>query len=318
VGIILSVDDTRVDEIILHCPGLIDLRLGTLLYLSQDVSKTDRAIGSLSKLKVLRRYKLFADSIPNSEKGTTSPYGSVALRELVDVNPPYPTGPDGQLADAIRRSSASLEVLLLRSLIHDSPVLDLTWTLDPFFSPDVAPIYPLSPTLYSLPPTSLWLTNLTRLELSLELTPDSLELMASLLPRLALVHLGVGVNTGRLLSYVNLKTLKSLYARIVRPKDFEFFCQAVLSSTSCNIEALFLVRVSRSQELFAVLNQLPLKRLVLCSMGNTTLLQVFPQLNLSQLQVLSVIDNEYNWGTETALAGKERGIYRRFQISDGP
>jgi hypothetical protein len=45
-------------EIICLCPELVDLRLGSQASDSEGVPKIDQAIGSLFKLKLLRRYKL--------------------------------------------------------------------------------------------------------------------------------------------------------------------------------------------------------------------------------------------------------------------
>ncbi|KAG0047424.1 hypothetical protein BGZ90_007892, partial [Linnemannia elongata] len=125
-GWISGFDDSRLAEIISLCPGLVDVRLGVIAYDSHDIPKVDRALGSLSKLKILHRCRLYDDR--NVEiKDTTAPYGTVALRELMEYGAPYPTGPTGLLEAAILRSAATLEVLVLHAQ-NKKRCLDLAQT----------------------------------------------------------------------------------------------------------------------------------------------------------------------------------------------
>ncbi|KAF8940679.1 hypothetical protein BGZ47_007665, partial [Haplosporangium gracile] len=107
-GGITSLDDSRLAEIITLCPGLVDVRLGRITGASRNISKVDRALGSLSRLEILHRYRLY-HGFDVEIKDTTAPYGAVALRELIDFGMPYPAGPTGLLEAAIRRSAATLE-----------------------------------------------------------------------------------------------------------------------------------------------------------------------------------------------------------------
>ncbi|KAG0376241.1 hypothetical protein BGX24_008036, partial [Mortierella sp. AD032] len=162
---ITGFEDYRLADIIRHCPHLVDLRLGGPTYRGFEVPKIDQAISSLSKLVALHRYRLHEESsLPPAINGT-APYGTTALRELVDFVLPYPTGPNGLLERAIRRSSDTLEVLLLRSKADTA--LNLVDALGPFSAA----------TNYSRLP----LPKLTHLELPSELTPASFELMSSIL-----------------------------------------------------------------------------------------------------------------------------------------
>ncbi|KAK3845729.1 MAG: hypothetical protein J3R72DRAFT_418335 [Linnemannia gamsii] len=267
LDVITSIDDSRAADIIRHCPHLVDLRLGTPSSWSCAVPKIDQAIGSLSKLAVLHRYCLHDESSsPPEIKNDTAPYGSVALRELVDLVLPYPTGPNGLLESAIQRSSDTLEVLMLRK--KDRIALNMVDALGPFSAA----------TNHSRLP----LPKLTHLELPSELTPASFELMATILARLPLLHFDVMRQTCRLLAYVNFSVLKSLSLFAPEEDIMNTFSDTVLKLSSCQIESLYLASVPMTPGVVDVLSLL----------------------NLSQLQVLTIEDNGYNWMAEEALAGR--------------
>ncbi|KAG0253100.1 hypothetical protein BGZ95_006408, partial [Linnemannia exigua] len=210
-----STDDSRVAGIIRHCPHLVDLRFGTPTLKSNDMPKIDQAIGSLSKLTVLHRYLLYGGSIvPPEIKNDTAPYGTVALRELFDLVLPYPSGPGGLLESAIRRSSDTLEVLILQSRVGG----DVDW---------VDALGPLSTATNQRPPLS-----------------------------------------------------------------------------NCQIESLNLGSVPMTAGLLDVLSFLPLKRLYIGHLELSDMWMILQRLNLSQLQVLTIYNDEYDWAAEEALASR--------------
>lgn len=159
-------------EIISLCPDLVDVRLCSLLYYSPGVPKVDRFLRSLTKLDTLHRYYLNDDTtVSLTIKDTTAPYGTVALHEIMDLGMPYPTGSTGLLEAAIQRSATTLEVLVLRSKT----------------APRALNLVPTKETLPSTPHGSgLPFLRLTHLELLVDMTTDSLDLMAQLLPDLSL------------------------------------------------------------------------------------------------------------------------------------
>ncbi|KAK3845713.1 MAG: hypothetical protein J3R72DRAFT_520879 [Linnemannia gamsii] len=231
-----SIHDSRAADIIRHCPHLVDVRLGGPTIVGFEVPEIDQAIGSLSKLAVLHRNLLYEkSSSPPEIKNGTAPYGTVALRELVDFVLPYPTGPKGLLESAIRRSSDTLEVLLLRTKADTA--LNLVDALGPFSAA----------TNHSRPP----LPKLTHLELPSDLTPASFELMSSIL-----------------------------------------------------IESLYLVSVPMTPGLLDVISFLPLKRLYIFESEDSSMTKILQLLNLSQLQVLTIDDDRYDWAAEEVLAGR--------------
>ncbi|KAG0252223.1 hypothetical protein BGZ95_006684, partial [Linnemannia exigua] len=135
------------------------------------VPETDKTIGSLSKLVVLHRYRVYSQSeSPPEIKNDTAPYGTVALREFVDFDLPYPPG---LFESALRRSSDTLEVLMLQT--KAGTVLNLVEALGSFSAATNHSFLPLP--------------KLTHLGLPSDLTPVSFELMASILGRLPLTHL---------------------------------------------------------------------------------------------------------------------------------
>ncbi|KAG0075745.1 hypothetical protein BGZ90_009538 [Linnemannia elongata] len=292
-GIIYTSDETRLIEIIYLCPWLVDLRLGWLEFCSQDLVKLDRAISSLSKLETLYRYYLHSRPLSISKfSNDAAPYGSRALKELVDYGLPYPTGPAGLLEDAIGRSSSTLGVLmLLPSAISNPPILDLA-----------ALCNPLSPSVPAGPP---FLARLTHLELLVNMTSDSLALMASLLPSLRLIHFGVNELTSGLLDKVNFTFLRSLRVSDAADSFLGSFYERVLSSPrSCQIHTLRFRIAIRSQSLLDVLGVLPLRRIFLKNITNNNLTEILQWLNFSQLKVLTVHGDDYNWDAEAVLAGR--------------
>ncbi|KAF9131523.1 hypothetical protein BGW39_001699 [Mortierella sp. 14UC] len=112
IGDVDSNDADRLVDIITHCTCLVDLRVGSAEAGSPFLSKVDLAISTLSKLKALHRYRLYRpDVLFNEIPDNAAPYGSVALKELVDTSMSFPSDPTGLLECAIRRSVATLEVL---------------------------------------------------------------------------------------------------------------------------------------------------------------------------------------------------------------
>ncbi|KAG0066349.1 hypothetical protein BGZ90_001445, partial [Linnemannia elongata] len=106
LGGINGFDDSRLAEIICLCPGLVDVGLGSVATNSHGILKVDRALGLLQKLKILHRCRLYED-YDIEIKDTTAPYGTVALREIMEYGAPYPTGPTGLLEAAIQRSAGT-------------------------------------------------------------------------------------------------------------------------------------------------------------------------------------------------------------------
>jgi len=292
-------DDSKAADIIRHCPHLVDLRLSAPSVLGHEVPKVDQAIGSLSKLAILHRHYLHYNSAsPPEIKNDTAPYGTVALRELVDFVLPYPAGPNGLFESAIRRSSDTLEVLMLRTKAET--VLNLVDALGPL----------LAATNHSRLP----LSKLTHLQLPSNLSPGSFELMASIVARLPLIHLDVSRHTCRLLNYINLQGLKSLSLFAPEAEVMDTFSCTVLESLSCQIESLCLLSVPMTPHFLGVLGVFPLKRLYINGSRGSDMTKFLQLLNLSQLQVLTIGDDGYDWAAEKILAGRSTEFLDGFML----
>lgn len=283
--------DSQLACIISHCPHLIDLRLGTL-FSSDGVPAIDRAIGSLSKLLALHRYNLYDWMTSPEVENNVAPYGRTALRELVDVDLAYPAGPAGLLEDAIFRSSATLEVLILGDK-RGAIVLDLVDTLSPMLSAAKA---------FGVP-----LARLTHLQIAVSLTPTSLYLMASILPSLSLVHLHVSKRECSLMAHANFCTLKSLYIKSPERDALEAFSDAIFKSSSCEMESLYLDFVPTTPGLLGILSVLSLKRLHIRNIKDKqdgSMTEILQLLNLTEMQVLTIGYAVYSWEAEKVLAGR--------------
>ncbi|KAF9155946.1 hypothetical protein BG015_007977 [Linnemannia schmuckeri] len=234
-GLIRAVDDSRLAGIITHCPQLIDLILSWIAWNSSEtVPKVDHATGTMAKLETLYRNCISKESLPTADVYNAASYGATPLRELVDHGMPFSLSPSGLLEKAILRSSHTLEALLLYSWVVENRILDLTR----FFIP--------SPRTQA---DRLPFTRLTHLHLFIDMTSASLEQMASILSRIALVHLGVTKSTGGLLSHVNLNVLKSLYIKDTRDNSLKSFYWSVFRSLTCQIDTLRLTGVSMTMRL---------------------------------------------------------------------
>lgn len=297
---IYTVDDSRLANIISLCPHLVDLRLGAQALESEGVPKIDMVIGSLSKLEVLHRYNLYPQSLPfkGASRNVPMPYGSIALRELVEFGPFF-YGDSYMLERAIEQSLATLEVLLLYldGITYRNLYLDSMAALSSSV-PHAGD--------HSIP------CRLTRLEFSVPLARESLLLMASVLPSLPLVHLGVDERTSSLLAHVNLAPLKSLSVRGLANDDLVHLCRAI--SLPSQVESLRLGSISTTQGLLAVLEAVPLRQLRLDDMSHFTLLEILPRLNLSQLQVLTLSLSEFTSNIDNILATRRPDLVDGFDL----
>ncbi|KAF9132307.1 hypothetical protein BGW39_000413 [Mortierella sp. 14UC] len=296
LGAINIVDDTRLAEIILLCPHLADLRLGCREYISFPIPNVDRAIGTMSKLKTLHRYCLFNEAVTADEINEyTAPYGSTALTELVDHILPYPIGVHGLLQDAIQRSFATLEILFLQSNLPKQ-ILQLT-SLSDLISSHRMPF-----------------TRLTHLELIMNMTPATLNMLTLILPKLVLVHLSVGYSSCCLVAHVNLKFLRSLLLKdisqgTIDPRDF-----TRLWSGQHQIESLKVHKVWKGGEAIDVLTVYPLRRLYLLKMPIEDMRRTLKLMNVSRLQMLSIFTEEYDDSMEAILAARSAEFAEEFVL----
>ncbi|KAF9906140.1 hypothetical protein EC991_000936 [Linnemannia zychae] len=294
IGVINAADDSRLADIISHCPGLVDLRLGSLETPSHGIPKIDQVIGSLSKLESLHRYQLYTTQLPADKiRSDATPYGNVALRELVDYCLPY--GAIDLLEAAIRRSAESLELLALNC--------DFTghvFNMDRVFPSALASVQPLSKLKY--------------LALTLDLNYSSIRLLKSILPGLLLSHFEADERTSLLLPHIDLSSLKSITLTRLTVKNFDQFSNRVFWEPSCQINALTLGFMSEPLRDVGVLCQLPLKRLHLYQMGSDNLIRILQNIYLPMLETLIIVDGGYTWEVEAFLAARSSDFSSGFVV----
>lgn len=147
------------------------------------------------------------------------------------------------------------------------------------------------------------------------MTPGSLALMTSLLQGLPLVHFGMNDLTSRLLDKVSLTSLRSLRVSDATDRFLGSFYKRVPSSPhSCQIQLLRFSIAMRSQGLLDVLGVLSLRQLFLKSVSKNILIEVLQWLNFSQLKVLTVNGDDYNWDAEAVLARRSAEFADGFEL----
>ncbi|KAF9139766.1 hypothetical protein BG015_001911 [Linnemannia schmuckeri] len=307
-GQVIEGDLSRLTNILLLCPELIDLRLtGDLRMNSEHVvnpmdTGLHHAIYSLKKLQRLH--------VVNWDLPSTSAYGGyrawsdpVSLKELVCTT----WGLDQAFVEnSIRRSHVDLEVLVILDLSVAGGRVDLT----PLAANSEDALSSLGVERRVSDPQidEIYFSKLTHLDLQAPLTPSSLKYLSSIMPRLNLVHFGCNQQTLSLLDVCNFITLKSLsitYARIAKLGKLR---DVVLDpSKGCQIQSLRICGLNDYDYGFVdIVKILPLQRLHLLYIGSSTLVAMLGALNLSQLQVVSIQGASYCGAAEASLASRSQ------------
>ncbi|KAG0369077.1 hypothetical protein BGX24_002560 [Mortierella sp. AD032] len=260
---------SRLENILSHCPELIDLRLTsdmTLNYAQPDSNEmgwslhtTICALRKLQRLRVTGWCRNWANKYANHSWKNVVP-----LQELVVVV----SAMDPLFVQAtVQKSLEVLEVLIL----YDSTIMDSTLDFVP-------KSFPAS--------NQRLLARLTHLDLQIQMTHDSLELFSSFLPTLSLVHFGVRFDTISLLRYCDIASLKSL--SVSGLSDFRSLADEVKALDGrCQIQSLrihVLSQGTKNNDLSDLLSLLPLTRL---HMGSVEV-PFIGDLNLSELEILSL------------------------------
>ncbi|KAF9097510.1 hypothetical protein BGX23_008588 [Mortierella sp. AD031] len=187
-------DTPRLVNIIQHCPGLVDLRLGSHTVISDVHLPLYRAICSLKKLQVLHLYTL-CDKISDYQASTL--HVPEAMRDVVfegDMCKSF-------FRNAIRGSMATLEVLSL-DVNHRINSVDVDANL--FFLPKSFNWDPYMANISFQPSDNVFFSKLSYLDVS-SLSNASIEFLVSVLPRLSLVHFGAGSHTNELLPHYGMR-----------------------------------------------------------------------------------------------------------------
>ncbi|KAF9906063.1 hypothetical protein EC991_001071 [Linnemannia zychae] len=305
-------------KILTFCPNLADLRLGDFIYWSKIRQELAAVIAAMTHLRTLHLYGVRTES-GGYISGILSAFATRGcLKELVcyvgRVN-------ERELSEAIRSLPRTLEVLVVEQV--QTPLLDLVLVVPAAsvagesrystpFNPGLLQA-PSSPTLLSAP-----FSRLTHLDLNAQLTPISIDFLASALMDLNLVHLGITSHTKDLLSHVNFNTLRSISLLKFEEADLSPLFDYTRSCTShqCQLETLSLLLCNFASiwPIASLLSTLALKRLQLSLLSSTELKAVLDALNISRLEVLMLVRCQYDWTTEEILAVKRAKFTRQLML----
>ncbi|KAG0370286.1 hypothetical protein BGX24_002065 [Mortierella sp. AD032] len=308
-------------KILILCPNLVDLKLGDYIIWSKICPDLTAVIAAMTQLRSLHLYRIQTESGGFISGILSALAMSGSLRELVcyagRIN-------ERELSEAIRSLSRTLEVLVVEQV--QTPFLDLfpvvaTPTVTGFTNlnvfvpelPSSSPPPPLSPSTSLSNPFS----RLTHLDLNAELAPTSLEFFTSALMGLNLFHLGLTSHTKVLLSHVNLNTLRSIslfkFEQLDLKPLFDFIISFNNTDNQCQLETLSLLLCGYSSS-WPNAPLLTLKRLQLSRLCRTELMAFLSALNLSRLEVLMLVQCQYDWTTEEILAAKRVNFTQQLMV----
>ncbi|KAG0270940.1 hypothetical protein BGZ95_001341 [Linnemannia exigua] len=287
-------EQLRLMRILSSCPNLADLRLGDYINWSKIGPELTTVIAAMTQLRALHLYGVRTES-GGSISGILSAFAARGcLRELVcyvgRIN-------ERELSETIRNLSRTLEVLVVEQV--QTPFLDLVptptivgFTHSPFAS------------------LSTPFSRLTHLDLNAQLTQSSIDILARVLMDLNLVHLGITSHTKDLLSHVNFKSLRSISLLKFEESDlsplFDFIGSFNNTPHQCQLETLSLLLCSFASPwpIASLLSTLTLKRLQLGHLSRAELIVILNALDFSRLEVLMIVECQYDWGVEEILAVK--------------
>ncbi|KAF9332645.1 hypothetical protein BGZ91_011622, partial [Linnemannia elongata] len=321
-------DEPRLIGILSLSPGLADLRLGSFAYFSEGCPNLSRAIEALPKLQSL--HLQYMSSVVNGasaggaskftwDKPDCPPYGINRLRELVCGGVSFDVD---LLEDVARRSSTLLEVLALRSADDQVRPFNLYPTDSKIL---LSRRDDSSSPLYTVEPIERPFSNMTHLDLRVQLTKPSMDLLASVLPRLELVHFGANGATKDLLRYINYASLKSIWLAEMDDYDLRPFYDAVFSDhirnprhpPSSQIESMRVSKITGFDNVSSLVRSIPLKRLQMIDCSQNDLVDALNVVNLSRLQELSIFQQSYEWPTEAVLAPRSNEFTEELVVKYG-
>lgn len=321
-------DEPRLIGILSLSPGLADLRLGSFTYFSEGCPNLSRSIEALPKLQSLHLQYMSsvvkganAGGAPNfvQDKPDCPPYGINRLRELACIGVSFNVD---LLEEVARRSSTLLGVLALRSADDQVRPFNLCPTDSKAL---LSQLDDLSSPPYTIEPTEQPFSKMTHLDLRLQLTKPSMDLLASVLPRLDLIHFGVNGATKDLLRYINYASLKSIWLAEMDDTDLRPFHDAVFSNhikddrhlPSSQIESMRVSKITGLKILSSLVRSIPLRRLQIIDCSHYDLVDALLNVDLSRLQELSIFQTSYEWSTEAVLASRSNEFTEELVVKYG-
>ncbi|KAF9900739.1 hypothetical protein EC991_006931 [Linnemannia zychae] len=290
LNVIEPADQVRLANILTSCPNLVDLRIGSFSSQRKMHPTLYLAIASLKMIKNLHIYSMDAglpvtNLLGDSPKWEDVPLSTDALKGLVSTGCVMNRT---KLEGLIQASSGILEVLVLEFTEKEREIVELAPAQYREYASSSQQQHRHSIT--ALGRSARPFSKLTHLHLGTGITEASIELLASVVWNLSLVHFGADEHSKRLLKYVNFASLKSLSLTDLTEYDLHPIFEAFLDEKRpCQLERMDLKIVGTLQSTLAdILHAIPLKRLELVAFERKSLLKILPVVNLTRLEVLSI------------------------------
>ncbi|KAG0329973.1 hypothetical protein BGZ99_009417 [Dissophora globulifera] len=267
-----SSDQSRLANILNHCPNLVELKMGSGTGTWSEIHpELSMALSSLKCLQLLHLFKIRDENggaIKNLLLNVAT--ATVVLRELVLVDVVLD---DQDRQEAIQAFANTLEVAIFDGVrIRLDLVPILGQELSSASSSDAA--HNVDSTMVGMLESMALVKSarslkaspfrqLTQFSLQGIYSPDSMELLALTLPHLYLTHLGLGENGEDLLQHVNYDTLRSLYLHGMSGSKLQLLWDLMPST---QIDTLSLDELFEIEDLPKQLKGISLRRLWISSM----------------------------------------------------
>ncbi|KAF9930434.1 hypothetical protein FBU30_000485 [Linnemannia zychae] len=317
LNVIESADQVRLANILTSCPHLVDLRLGSFSSERRMHPTLYLAVTSLKMLKNLHIYNM--DTGPQApsfssvtNKSEDMSLSRISLKGLVSTGHKMNKG----FESLIKTSAGILEVLVLDFAEKQHDIVDL--------SPFQHKAHTSSSQRQSLGAISHSprpFSRLTHLHLGSRMTASSIELLASVIWNLSLVHFGTDEHSKQLLKYVNFSSLKSLSLTDISEYDLHPLFDAFLDEKRpCQLERMDIKLIGHVHTLSDLLHAVPLKRLELIEFDRIELSKILPALNLTRLDVLTIHPpkaygkESFTWENEALLACRLKEMSGAFLV----
>ncbi|KAG0293779.1 hypothetical protein BGZ96_002297 [Linnemannia gamsii] len=315
-------DIARIANILRHCPNLVDLRLGSELASLID-DQLCQAVKNLKELEILYIWN-FKHRTEPEVKGLLSSVvqGTRNLRELVIVN----TAVDAwELQALVQTFSRTLEVLILDPVYG---TFDLATIIqNECVQSQRGPPPPPKPTASGWKdsnwqqrqpaqvPTPLRVapfSKLRQLHLITNLSEASNLLLAGIMPDLSLTQLGLykSIQMDAVIKATNFTCIRSVYFCKFTGTDLVPMWNSFPEMGFGRSNQIVSISLERLKSLgsgivLENLAKVAIKRLWIGGVRSSYLKALLGKLNLSKLEVLAIINCEYNWETEAVLVSRQ-------------
>ncbi|KAG9072908.1 hypothetical protein KI688_000689 [Linnemannia hyalina] len=320
LNVIEPADQVRLANILTSCPCLVDLRLGSFSSQRTMHPTLYHAMASLKRLKNSHIYNMDTGLPDANVSGDTrkledASLSTEALKGLVRTGCVMDRV---KLEGLIQVSSGIMEVLVLEFTEKRREVVELS----PAHYREFANV-PQRQSFTALSHAARPFSNLTHLHLGTRITDASIDLLASVVWNLSLVHFGADEHSKRLLKYVNFASLKSLSLTDLTEDDMHPLFEAFLDENRpCQLDRMDLKMTGQIRIVPDLLHKIPLRRLELAEIPREGMAKIMPILNLSRLEVLSTQlcggvgfpVHQYYDDIESALAARVKQLGDNFLL----